>query len=554
MIGVLGVGDRVGRAFAAEEIRLIEAFADQAALSLEQARLYEEARQREAVLEERRTLLQTTLENLGQGVSVVDGSLRLVAWNRQFLDLLGFPPEFGHVGKPFEDFVRYGAVHGEYGPGDPEAHVRDQVEQARRSEPRVFERVRPDGRVIEVRASPMPGGGFVGTYTDVTERKRRDEALRRSEARLRQAQKMDAAGRLASGVAHDFNNLFTVIAGRSEILLRQLPPDDPRRRQVDLIQETAFRAADLTRQLLAFSRKQVLQPKILDFDALVEGMQGILGRMIGEHIELRGQCQAGGAIKADPSQLDHIIVNLAVNARDAMPAGGVLTLETATVDLDEARVQSHEGARPGPHRLLAVTDTGAGMDAEMRAHLFEPDTGLGLATVYGIVKQSGGHVIVSSEPGQGTRVEIYFPVVAERPESADPVMRDVGLPGGTESILLVEDQEEVRTLAREVLQMLGYAVREASNGREALRQVDAQADAIDLLVTDVVMPQVGGRDLATQLSARDPGLRVLYMSGHTDDTVVRHGVHDPGVAFLQKPFTPETLAVRVREILDRPSG
>jgi CheY-like chemotaxis protein len=224
------------------------------------------------------------------------------------------------------------------------------------------------------------------------------------------------------------------------------------------------------------------------------------------------------------------------------------------VDLDETRVQSHEGARPGPHRLLAVTDTGAGMDAEMRAHPFEPDTGLGLATVYGIVKQSGGHVVVSSEPGQGTRVEIYFPVVAERPESADPVMRDVGLPGGTESILLVEDQEEVRTLAREVLQMVGYAVREASNGREALRQVAARADAIDLLVTDVVMPQIGGRDLATQLLARRPGLRVLYMSGHTDDTVVRHGVHDPGVAFLQKPFTPETLAVRVREILDRPSG
>jgi len=405
--------------------------------------------------------------------------------------------------------------------------------------------VQPDGRVIEVRESPMPGGGFVGTYTDVTERKRRDEALRGSEARLRQAQKMDAAGRLASGVAHDFNNLFTVIAGRSEILLRQLPPDDPRRRQVDLIQETAFRAADLTRQLLAFSRKQVLQPKVLDLNTVVEGMQGILGRLLGEHIELRCQCWADGAIEADPGQLEQVIVALAVNARDAMPEGGVLTLQTATVDLEE-----------GAHLLLAVTDTGAGMDAETCAHLFEPyrSRGLGLATVYGIVKQSGGHVLVSSEPGRGTRFEVYLPVVAERPESADPVLRDVGLPGGTESILLVEDQEEVRTLAREVLQMLGYTVREASNGREALRDVDARADAIDLLVTDVVMPQVGGRDLATQLSARDPGLRVLYMSGHTDNAVVRHGVHDPGVAFLQKPFTPETLAVRVREILDRPSG
>jgi signal transduction histidine kinase/ActR/RegA family two-component response regulator len=560
VVGILSLGDRAGRTFRADEIRLLQAFADQAALSFEQARLYEEARRREAAVEQERVLLQTTLEHLGQAVSVVDRELRLVAWNTQFLDFLEFPREFGQVGKPFEDFVRYNAERGEYGPGDPEQHVRDRVALARRFEPHAFQRVRPDGRVIEVRGSPMPGGGFVTTYTDVTEREQRGEALRRSEARLRQAQKMEAVGRLAGGVAHDFNNLLTVIAGRGEILLRQLPTEDPRRRHADLIRQTAFRAADLTRQLLAFSRKQVLQPKVLDLNGVVEGMDGMLRRLIGEHIELRCQCRAVGAIKADPSQLEQIIVNLAVNARDAMLQGGVLSVETTTVELDDAFARSHDGARPGPHVLLAVTDNGAGMDADTRAHLFEPffttkgpgqGTGLGLATVYGIVEQSGGLVLVESELGQGTRFELYFPVVADRAEKRDLVIADAGLPSGTESILLVEDQEEVRRLAREVLQMLGYTVLEAENGRHALRVVDAQPDGIDLLLTDVVMPQIGGRDLADQLRASRPGLRVLYMSGHTDDAILHHGVLEPGVAFLQKPFAPEALAKRVREVLDQ---
>jgi nitrogen-specific signal transduction histidine kinase len=403
----------------------------------------------------------------------------------------------------------------------------------------------------------------VTTYTDVTERMRRDEALQRSEAHLRQAQKMEAVGRLAGGVAHDFNNLLTVIAGRSEILLRQLPSDDPRRRHVGLIEQTAFRAADLTRQLLAFSRKQVLRPRVLDPNSVVESLEGMLRRLVGEDIQLASRYRARGAIKADPGQLEQVIVNLAVNARDAMPRGGVLTLETADVVLDDAFVQTHEGARPGPHVLLVVADTGVGMDAEARAHVFEPffttkapgrGTGLGLATVYGVVKQSEGYVWLDSAPGQGARFEIYLPRVDQRPERLDLLIDETGLPGGRETILLVEDQEDVRTLTREALQLAGYTVLEARNGREALQVSAPPAAAPDLLLTDVAMPRMGGRALADQLAARYSGLRVLYMSGHTDDAIVHHGVLDPGTDVLPKPFTPETLAKRVREILDRPGG
>ncbi len=395
------------------------------------------------------------------------------------------------------------------------------------------------------------------------ERTRAAEELSRTEHQLLQAQKMEAVGRLAGGVAHDFNNLLTVIGGRSELLLQRLRPGEPLRRHAELIEKTAKRAATLTQQLLAFSRKQMLQPKVLDLNAVVADTSKILRRLIGEDIELVMVTDpALGRVEADPGQLAQVILNLAVNARDAMPRGGRLILKTANVELDDGFVRHHAGGRSGSHVMLEVSDTGIGMDAETRSHLFEPffttkgpgeGTGLGLATVYGIVKQSGGYVEVQSEPGRGTTFKIYLPRVEEVAGSLDagPAAQDV--PSGLETVLLVEDEEDVRDLAREILEMSGYTVLEARHGREALAVNDRHAGPIHLLLTDVVMPEMGGRALADHLGPRRPEMRALYMSGYTGDALGRHGVLEANVALLRKPFTPEVLARRVREVLDSPS-
>ncbi len=411
-----------------------------------------------------------------------------------------------------------------------------------------------------------PGGRplyFLAQVQDVTGRKQAEEARATLEGQLRQAQKMEAIGQLAGGVAHDFNNLLTVILGRSHVLLHRLDPGDPLRRQVDLIQKTAERAAELTRQLLAFGRKQVLQPKVLDLNAVVRGMERMVRRLIGEHIELVTALDSDvGSVLADPGQIEQVILNLAVNARDAMAQGGRLGLETANVLLDEAFARGNPGARRGRYVRLGITDTGVGMDAETRAHVFEPffttkevgkGTGLGLATVYGIVKQSGGYITVASELGRGARFDIYLPRVAGAAagQGSGPVLAE--LLRGSETILLVEDQDEVRELARDVLRMSGYGVLEARDGGEALERAVAHAGPIHVLVTDMVMPRMGGRELADRLTATHPLLRVLYVSGYTDDVLVQHGALDPGTAFLQKPFRPETLARAVRELLDTPS-
>jgi len=392
------------------------------------------------------------------------------------------------------------------------------------------------------------------------ETQRAYEELSETQDQLTQARKMEAVGRLAGGVAHDFNNLLTVMIGRSQLLLRQLTTEDPVRPAIELIEHTAGRATDLTRQLLAFSRKQILQPTVLNLNAVVAKSGELLNRVIGEDVALLTVLDpALGCVEADPSQIEQIVVNLVMNARDAMPEGGRLTLETANVELDPAYARRHVEVRPGPHVMLAVSDTGVGMDPDTRARIFEPffttkgpgqGTGLGLATVYGIVKQSGGHIWVYSEPGRGTTFKIYLPRVAQVAGPVESPPLPAPSAHGRETILLVEDETAVRDLARDILQANGYRVLEARHGSEALRICERHAGPIHLMLTDVVMPGMSGRQLAERLAPLQPTMTVLYMSGYTNNAIVHRGVLDARTAFLQKPFTPDALARKVREGLD----
>jgi signal transduction histidine kinase len=393
------------------------------------------------------------------------------------------------------------------------------------------------------------------------ERERVEQALRQSEEQLRQAQKMEAVGRLAGGIAHDFNNFLTVITGRSQLLLEGLDSSDPLMRHARVIERTTERAAALTRQLLAFSRKQVVEPRVLDLNTILSGLHPMLRQLIGENIDFATVARAvPGLVRADPGQLEQVLLNLVVNARDAMPNGGRITIETAEVELDEHYARWHVGTEPGPHVLIAVSDTGIGMDAETRSRIFEPffttkergkGTGLGLATVYGIVKQIGGSIWVYSEPGLGTTFKVYLPSAARAATSGEEPPAPAP-PSGHETILVVEDEAEVLDLAREVLRMSGYTVLGAAQPALAIELCRRHAGPIDLLLTDVVMPQMSGRALAGELTGMRPDMRVLYTSGYTDDAIVQHGVLDPDIAFLQKPYSPIGLARKVREVLDAP--
>ncbi|MBI3608687.1 MAG: response regulator [Nitrospirae bacterium] len=395
---------------------------------------------------------------------------------------------------------------------------------------------------------------FLAVVQDITER-------RYLEAQLRQSQRMEAIGRLAGGVAHDFNNLLTVITGRGELVRDRLGTDDPRRRDVELILQTAERAASLTRQLLAFSRKQVLAPRVLDLNIVVIEMEQMLRRLLGEDINLVANLDPeGGRVEADAGQLAQVILNLAVNSRDAMPEGGTLTIETRNVALDDVSVRAHGvDVAPGPHVMLAVSDTGVGMDAETRAHLFEPffttkgrnqGTGLGLSTIYGIIKQSGGHVEVESEPGHGATFKIYLPRVEAPLELPGTDAAPSPPRGGTETIVVVEDEEHVRALVCQILGARGYTVLEARDGNEALDLCARHQGPIHLMVTDVVMPSMSGRDLSERVRRSRPELKIVYVSGYTDNAIAHHGVLEEGLAFVQKPFTADTLVRKVRDVLD----
>jgi PAS domain S-box-containing protein len=405
--------------------------------------------------------------------------------------------------------------------------------------------------------SRQPDGAprlILGLAQDVTDHKRLEE-------QLMQAQKMEAVGRLAGGVAHDFNNLLTAIIGYSQITLFKLATDDPLRREIEEIIKAGERAAALTSQLLAFSRKQVLNPQVLNLNQMIENMSKMVRRVIGEDIELETMLGSPlGQVKVDPGQIDQVLLNLVINARDAMPEGGKITIETTNVYLDEEYARTHVAVQTGAYVMLAISDTGVGMDAFTRARIFEPffttksvdkGTGLGLSTVYGIVTQTGGHIWVYSEVNQGTVFKIYLPRVDEVAIAEGEVEERSDLQGH-ETVLVVEDEMQVSRLIVKVLKEHGYKVLEASRAEDALNLVAAQRNEnIDLLLTDVIMPGMSGKTLATQFRVIRPNTKILFISGYTDNAIVHHGILDPGIAFVQKPFTPHALTRKVREILDQ---
>jgi len=381
----------------------------------------------------------------------------------------------------------------------------------------------------------------------------------RLEEQLLQSQKMEAVGRLAGGVAHDFNNLMQIILSYAEMAVERSAMDPEERQDLEEIKKAANRAANLTRQLLAFSRKQVLDPKVLDLNAVLKDLEKMLPRLIGEDVDFRLILAPDlGRIKADPSQIENVIMNLAVNARDAMQYGGTLTIETGNTEIDEEYARFHPFLPPGRYVMITVTDTGVGMDAEVRSHIFEPffttkeagkGTGLGLATVYGVVKQSGGYIWVYSEAGKGASFKILLPCVDESAVEVKLGSDREESPRGSETILLVEDESSLRKLVSQLLRTWGYTVLEASHGEEAINMARIHPGPIDLLLTDVVMPAMSGRELAKRLVPLRDGIKILYMSGYTDDTILQHGVLDPGTALLQKPFSQETLSRKVHEAL-----
>jgi two-component system, cell cycle sensor histidine kinase and response regulator CckA len=536
-------------AFTPEEVRLLGELASDLAFGMMVLRTRAEQKTAEQSLHASEERYRRFVEDDVAGVFVTTVDGQVLTCNPAFARMFGFAS--------VEQALAINVVTIYESPAAREA-VLDELRASRRFDQREMTWRRNDGSpviAIETAIGDFDEAGELvairGYVIDVTERKRLED-------QLRQAQKMEAIGRLAGGVAHDFNNLLTAINGYADILVADMTPDEPRRADVEEIRKAGDRAAALTRQLIAFSRRQVLQPVVIDLNDVVAGIVPMLRRLVGEQIELRVSPAADlGHVRADPPQLEQVLLNLVVNARDAMPAGGALTIETANVELDEQYVQVHATVVAGPYVMLAVTDTGSGMDAVTMAHLFEPffttkpsgqGTGLGLATVYGIVVQSGGHVAASSEPGHGAVFRIYLPRVTAEVEAKPDVTGGLAR-GGSERILVVEDEDAVRAYVERVLAGLGYRVITARSGSEALALVGQALRPIHLLVTDFMLPGMNGREISERLSARDPSLRTLFISGYTEDSIVHEGMLEPGVAFLGKPFTPEALARAVRDVL-----
>ncbi len=503
----------------------------------------------ETALQESEERYRRLIEIMPEGVAVHQGGILRMA-NTAGIRLLGYDSPDEVLGRPIMEFVH---------PDDRAVvleRTRAMFERGEMVSPLEERMLRKDGSValVEVVGAPFLLGGEPAALVvlrDIAERRRLEE-------QLRQAQKMEAVGRLAGGVAHDFNNLLTAINGYADLLLSGLRPEDPLYHEIEAILRAGRRAAALTQQLLAFSRKQVMELCVVDLGRVLEDLAGMLRRLISEDIELQVFADPhAGNVRIDPAQMEQVIVNLVLNARDAMPDGGRLTLELSSADLDETYAYEHAEVIPGRYVCLAVSDTGQGISPEVRRHLFEPffttkekGAGLGLATAYGIVKQFEGHIQVYSELGQGTTFKVYLPQVVEE-ETPRPAVDVVAWPQGTETVLVVEDNEMVRSLAGRVLRRQGYTLLEAGSGEEALRLAAQHSGPIHLLLTDVVMPQMSGRDLANRLCRERPGLRVLYMSGYTDNVIAHHGVLEPGTPLIQKPFTPQALAQKVRAVLDQ---
>jgi PAS domain S-box-containing protein len=554
MVGVMNlVGSQEGL-FHDEELRVLNGIGNQIALALERvaakALADQYAQQLAGRVEVAEAKYQTLMQHANDAIFVVDPAGPVLEANRQAEAMLG-RSRIEMVGHPFIDLVSLTSFD------ETTARFQQLLTKGTVQADDVHLR-HADGRQVcaDLSASLVPVQGervVLAIARDVTERNR----LARQ---FQQAQKMEAIGQLAGGVAHDFNNLLTVILGFGGFLLETLPADDPRRQDVEEIRKAGQSAVSLTRQLLAFSRKQILEPVVLDLNAVVANADRMVGRLIGEDIEVVTRLDpALGRVKADAGQLEQILINLAVNARDAMPEGGTLTIDTGNVELDEQDARTYPGAVSGPHIVLAVSDTGMGMDENTQSHLFEPffttkesgkGTGLGLATVYGIVKQSGGYIRVESALEHGTTFKIYFPRVEGIAVPLPTARSSDQSPTGTETILLAEDADGLRKLARKILERYGYTVLEASNGDEALQICERHHGAIDLLLTDVVMPGMSGRVLADRVAFLHPATKVLYTSGYTGDAIVQRGVLSAGTAFLQKPYASEALARKVRDLLD----
>ncbi len=507
-----------------------------------------------ALLQKSGGLARTLLESASQAILAVDAAGNIVLANRRTEELFGYT----------HDELLQLSVETLVPESKRAGHERE------RNRYNAHPRIRPMGIGVDLSARRKDGTEFpvevslshvrightffaIAFISDISQRKLLEE-------QLAHAQKMEAVGRLAGGVAHDFNNMLTVISGYNRMILDDLPPGDPLRVNAEEIQVAADRAAALTNQLLTFSRRQIMRARVVSVNEVLAGTEKMLRRLIGEDLILTlNPAPDTGNIRADPGHIEQAIVNLVVNARDAMPNGGKITIETGNVSLDTTYACSHLGVKPGDFVMIAVSDTGQGMDAATRRHIFEPfyttkpkgkGTGLGLATVYGMVKQSGGDIWVYSEVGRGTTFKLYFPRVAD--SAATSATRAAELPKaqGTETILVVEDEEAVRDLTVRILRQLGYTILAASGGQEALEIAAAHPDPISLLVTDVVMPGMSGKHLADTLVSARPGLRVLYVSGYTENTIVSQGALAPGVDFLPKPFSREVLATKIRELLD----
>jgi PAS domain S-box-containing protein len=553
-----------------ERLQALRLFADQVATALEVAAAneaaqqeLEERRQAEAALRKSQELHRRVIETSTDAIALFDLKGRILFASPSSQTILGY--ELGElVGRRFVDLVHPDDLAG----ATEVIQAALTGEGSRPHTARVRHRAGHWVSLEGIPAAISDDAGVpemvLGIARDVTERLRAEEERRLLEAQLRQAQKMEAVGRLAGGISHDFNNLLTAIGGYGQLALGSISGDEPRvRRQLEELLNAADRAAALTRQLLTFSRRQMLQPRVLDLNAVVRNVESLLGRLIGADVELVTALDTElGRTQADPSQLEQVVVNLAVNARDAMPDGGRLLIETANAELDDEFASRHVGSRPGSYVSLTVADTGEGMDSETVTRAFEPffttkgpgqGTGLGLSTVYGIAKQSNGYVAVDSEPGRGTVVTVYLPrvqAVAEADADVLPRPGETAVRGGSETVLVVEDEEIVRSLVREMLEGLGYEVADARDGEEALAVLSSPSAAVDLVITDMVMPRMSGRELARRVAELHPDTAVLLVSGYIGDTSTVHGPLEPGTAFLEKPFTAPELAEKVRMLLD----
>ena len=557
VFGVLLVTLPVGMTSTPEEVDLLREVAADVAFALRSIELKAERDRSEDALARLQEAWRAISESVRDGILVADiETKRFVVANQTICEMLGYT---------HDELLTLGLrdIH----PRERLGQVEDLFARQIRREISLIVEVpvlRKDGSVFaaDINATTVSLDGrpcLAGVFRDVTERARAEAERERLEAQLRMSQRLEAVGRLAGGVAHDFNNLLSVIINCAAFATQAMREEDPVRADLVEIQRAGERAAALTRQLLAFSRKQMLEPEVLSLNQVVTDIERMLRRLLGEDIDVQVRLADDlGSAVADPGQLEQVIVNLAVNARDAMPQGGRLTIETTNVDLDQEFASHHVSVTPGPFVMLAVTDTGHGMDAETKAHLFEPffttkekgrGTGLGLSTVYGIVKQSGGNIWVYSEPGRGTTLKVYLPrvnaPVADRRSHLAPVMAT-----GSETVLLVEDEDAVRRIAERVLRGAGYQVLSAASGSSAIRLYEERGGAVDLLLTDVVMPQMSGPNLAAHLAQTNPSLKVLYMSGYADAAIIHRGVLDPGTRFIGKPFSSAELTRKVRQVLD----